>query len=127
LNDAFVIRREIAKNSPAGSAIVRTLEASIDTTWSPYLEAVGKEASHSRKNVESRVKRNIKRKFLSRSKKPPTDGWRLSDKEFDGLHRIYRFTLEGCCDSLGLSGHGGLPFYYKENSLLDHNVKGQSA
>jgi len=110
LNDAFVIRLEIAKNSPAGSAIVRTLETSIDTTLSPCLGVVGKEVLHSRKNVESRVKRNIKRKILSRIKKPPTDGWSLSDKEFYELHRIYRFTTEGCCDSLDLSGHGGLPF-----------------
>ena len=125
LNDAFVIRREITKNSPASTAIVCTLKTSIDTTLSPCLEASGKEVSHSRKNVESRVKRNIKRLFLSRSKKPPTDGLRLSDKEFDGLHRIHKFTVEGCCDSLGLNCHEGLPFYSKENSLLDHNVTRQ--
>jgi hypothetical protein len=69
LNDIFVIRREIAKISPAGSAIVCTLKTRIDTTLSPCLEAVGKEVSHSQKNVESRVKLNIKRKFLSCSKK----------------------------------------------------------
>ena len=88
MNDAFVIRREIAKDSPVGSAIVPTLETSIDTTLSPCLEAVGKGVSHSRKNVESRVKRNIKRKFLSRSKRPTTDGWRLNYKKFDELHSI---------------------------------------
>ena len=59
MNDAFVISRKIAKNSPVVSAIVRTLETSIDTTLSLCLEAAGKEVSHSRKNVESRVKRNI--------------------------------------------------------------------
>jgi len=127
LNDALVIRRKIVKNSSVGSAIVRTLKASIDTTFSPCLRAVGKEVPHSRKNVECRVKRNTKRKLLSRSKRPPTNGWRLNDKEFDELHRIYKFTMEGCCDSLGSNGHRGLHFYSKENSLLDHNnVSGQS-
>ena len=67
--------------TPVGSAIVRKLETSIDTTLSPCLQAVGKEVSHSRKNVESRVKRNVKQKLLSRSKRPPTDGWRMNDKE----------------------------------------------
>jgi hypothetical protein len=51
---------------------VRTLETSIDTTLSPCLEAVGKGVWHSRKNFESRVKQNIKRKFLSRSMRPQT-------------------------------------------------------
>ncbi len=87
---------------------------------------MGYEGSHSRKNVESRVKRNVKRILLSRSTRPPTDGWRLNDTEFDELHSIYKFTMEGCCDSLGLNGHKGLPFYSKENSLLDHDVSGQS-
>ncbi len=100
LNDAFVIRRELVKNSSASSAIDRTLKTSIDTTLSPCLKAVGNDVSHSRKNVESRVKRNVKRKLLSRSKRPTTDGWRLNDKEFDELHSIYKFTVEGCCDSL---------------------------
>jgi hypothetical protein len=126
LNDAFVVRRELVKNSYAGSVIVRTLKTSIDTTLSPCLGAVVCEGSHSRKNVESRVKRNVKRIFLSRNKRPPTDGWRLNDKEFDELHSIYKFTVEGCCDSLGLNGYKGLPFYSKENSLLDHDVFGHS-
>ncbi len=56
LNDAFVIRRELVKNSSAGSAIERTLKTSIDTTLSPCFEAVGNEVSHSRNNVDSRVK-----------------------------------------------------------------------
>ena len=102
MNDAFVIRRELVKNSPASSAIDRTFKTSIDTTLSTCLKAVGNEVLHSRKNVESRVKRNIKRKLSNRSKRPTTDGWRLNDKEFDELHNIYKFTVEGCCDSLGL-------------------------
>ena len=127
LNDAFVVRKKLVKNSSAGSAIVRTSwKTNIDTTFSPCLGVVGKEVPHSRKNVGSKVKQNIKRKALSRIKRPPTDGWRLNDKEFDELHKIYKFTMEGCCDSLGLNGHKGLPFYSKENSLLDHNVAGQS-
>ena len=93
-NDAFVIRRELFKNSPIGSAIDRTLKTSIDITLSPCLEAVGNEVSHSRKNVESRVKRSVKRKLFSRSKRPTTDGWRLNDMEFDELHSIYKFTVE---------------------------------
>jgi hypothetical protein len=63
---------------------------------------------------------------LSRSKRPTADGWRLNDKEFDELHSIYEFSAEGCCDSLGLNGHKGLPFYSEENSLLSHDVTGQS-
>ena len=66
-----------------------------------------------------------KLKLLSRSKRPPTDGWRLTEKEFDELHGIHKFTVEGCCDSLGLNGHKGLPVYSKENSLFDHDVTGQ--
>jgi hypothetical protein len=125
LNDAFVIRRELVKNSPDGSVIDRTLKTSIDTTLSPCWKVVGNEVSHSRKNVESRVKRNVKRNLLSRSKRPTTIGWRLNDKEFEELHNIYKFTVEGCCDSLGLKGHIGLPFYFKENSVLSHDVTGQ--
>jgi hypothetical protein len=63
---------------------------------------------------------------LNRRKRPTIDGWRLSDKEFDELNRIYSFTLEGCCDPLGLNGHRNLAFYSKHNSLLDHDVPGQS-
>jgi hypothetical protein len=95
LNDAFVIRRELVKNSPAGSTIDRTWKTSIDTTLSPCLEAMCNEVSHSRKNVESRVKRNVKRKLLIRSRRPTTDGCRLNDKEFDELHSIHKFTVEG--------------------------------
>ena len=82
----LLLDENFLKNPSAGSAIVRTLKTSIDTTLSPYLGAVGKEVPHSQKNVESGVKHNTKRKLLSRSKRPPTDGWRLNDKEFDELH-----------------------------------------
>ena len=82
------------KKSSASSAVVRTLKTSIDTTLSHCMGAVGKKVPHSRKTIESRVKRNIKRKLLSRSKKPPTNGWRLNDNEFDKLRSIYKFTVE---------------------------------
>ena len=101
-----------------------TLKTSIDTTLSSSLGTMGKEVPHSRKNVESRVKRNIKRKLLNRSKRPSTDGWRLNHKEFDELHSIYKFTVEGWRDSLGLNVHKVLPFYSEQNSFLDHDVSG---
>ena len=34
--------------------------------------------------------------------------------------------MEGCCDSLGLNGHKGLPFYSEHIFLQDHNGSGQS-
>ncbi len=73
-------------------------------------------------NVESRVKRIVKRNLASRSKRPPTDGWRLNDTEFDQLHTLYIFIVEGCCDALGLNSHMNLPFYSEHISLLDHDV-----
>jgi hypothetical protein len=72
------------------------------------------------------LKRIVTIKLLNRRKRPPTDGWRLSDKEFDELNRVYGFTLEGCCDPLGLNGHRDLSFYYEQSSLLDHDVSGKS-
>ena len=118
----LIIRRELPLNSSASYVLEHILKTIIDTTLSPSLGTVGRGAPHSRKNVESRVKRNIKRKLLSRTKRPPTDGWRLNDKEFNEFHSIYKFIVEGCCDSLNLNGRKGLPFYSEHNSLLDHNV-----
>ena len=70
MNDTFVIRRELVnKNSSTGGAIVRALKTSIYTTLSPSVGSVGKKVPYSRKNVKSRVKRNIKRKLFSRSKR----------------------------------------------------------
>ena len=60
LNDALVIRRELVKNWSAGSTIVRTLKTSIDITLSPCSWDVVEEVSHSRKNVESKWKRDVK-------------------------------------------------------------------
>ncbi len=67
LNDAFVISREIVSTPPAGRAIEPTLETSIDTTLSPELRT-SEEVLYSRGDVESRVKRMVKRKLASRSK-----------------------------------------------------------
>ena len=34
--------------------------------------------------------------------------------------------MEGCCDPLGLNNLRNLPFFSEKNSLLDHDVSGQS-
>ena len=109
MKDALVIEREIVPPSLASVAIDRTLKTSIDTTLSPLLRT-GEEVSHSEKLVKPKVKRIVKRRLTNRSKRPPTDGWRLNDTEFNELHAVYKFTVEGCCDTLGLNGHMKLPF-----------------
>jgi hypothetical protein len=107
LNDALVIKRKLDLNPPTGCVFEHTLTPSIDTTSSPNLGVVGEKILHYRKSsVESRVKRVVKRKLASRSKIPPANGWILNDKEFNELHNLCKFTVEGCCDSLGLNGHG---------------------
>jgi hypothetical protein len=127
LNDAFVIKRELDTSPPVDCVLEDTLTTSIDTTRSPNLGIVGeKSIVYLRKSVESRVKQNVKRKLISRSKRPPTDKWRLNDREFNELRDRYKFTLEGCCDSSCLNGHKSLPFYYEQNTLLDHDVSGHS-
>ena len=45
-------------------------------------------------DIGHKLKRIITRNLLNRRKRPTTDGWRLSDKEFDELNKIYSFTLE---------------------------------
>jgi len=80
----------------------------------------------SKRDMEHRLKRMVKRKLLNRNKRPPTYGWRLNDEEFDELNKTYKFTLEGCCDPLGFNGHRKLPFYLEINSLLDDDVSKQS-
>ncbi len=125
LNDALVAHGEIVSTPSASCKIYRTLGTSIHTTLGPLLRT-SEEALHSGGNVESRVKRIVKRKLASRSKRPPTDGWRLNDTEFDKLHILYKIAVEGCCDALGLNGHMNLPFYSEQNSLLDHDVSHQS-
>ena len=68
---------------------------------------------------------SVTRKLLNRRNIPPTDGWRINDRKIGELNRTYSFTLEGCCDPLGLNRHHNLP-YFEQSSLLDHDVSGQS-
>jgi len=44
----------------------------------------------------------------------------------DELNRTYSFTLESCGDPLDLNDHRNFTFYSEQNSLLDHDVSGQS-
>ncbi len=125
MNDALANRGEFFPTPLASSTIDRTLGTSIDTTLGPLLRT-SEEVLHSWGDVESRVKGIVKRKLASRSKRPPTDGWRLNDTKFDQLHTLYRFTMEGCCDVLGLNDHKNLPFYSEHNSLLEPDVSHQS-
>jgi hypothetical protein len=92
LNYALVVRGEIILTPPAGSAIERTLETRIDTALSPKLRAREK-VLHSGGNLKSRVKWIVKRKLASRSKRPPTDGWRLNGTEFNQLHSFFTNSL----------------------------------
>ena len=52
--------------------------------------------------------------------------WRLSDDEFDLLHQKYNFTIEACCDPLGLNGHAELPYFSSKKSFLLHDVAAQT-
>ena len=78
----------------------------------PNLGIVSKEVSIplNKRGIEPRLKRMVKRKLLNRSKRPPIDGWRLNDEEFDELNKTYRFTLERCCDLLDFNGQKIYPF-----------------
>jgi hypothetical protein len=106
---------------------IDTSLTSIDITLSPNVGVVSKKSPHPLKerNEGHKLKRIVTRKLLNRRKRLTSDGWRLSDKEFDELNRTYSFTLEGWCDPLGLNGHRNLLFYSEQNSLLDHDVSGQ--
>jgi RIO-like serine/threonine protein kinase len=55
----------------------------------PNLRIVKKEVSIplDKKDVEPRLKQMVKLKLLNRRKRPPTDGWRLNDEEFDKLNK----------------------------------------
>ncbi len=127
MEDAIFLSRENELSLRCGRNIDTSL-TSIDRALSPNLGVVSKENPHPLKetDVGHKSKRIITRKLLNRRKRPTADGWRLSDNEFDELNRIYSFTLEGCCNPLGLNGHRNLPFYFEQNSLLDHDVSVQS-
>jgi len=112
----------------------KNIDCTIDTSLTsiealtPNLGTIDKEVSISlnKRYIERRLKRMMKRKLLNRSKRPPTECWRLNDEKFDQVNKTYRLTLEGCCDPLGFNGHMKLPFYSKNISLLDHDVSKQS-
>jgi hypothetical protein len=127
LKDAIILNRENEFSLRCGRNIDASL-TSIDIALSPNLGAIIKENPHPLKerDVGHKLKRIVTRKLSNRRKRPTTDGWRLSDKEFDKLNKSYGFTLEGCCDPLGLNGHRNLAFYSEQNTLLDHDVLGQS-
>jgi len=80
----------------------KNIGCSIDTSltsiaiFDPSFRTVSKEASipSIKRDVEPRSKQMVKLKLLNHSKRPPTDGWKINDAEFDELNKIYRFTLE---------------------------------
>ncbi len=78
------------------------------------------------KSVDPRVKRLKTRRLTNRKKNLPTNGWRLSDVEFDKLNSHYHFSVERCCDPLGLNRHGTPPYYSEIDFLLDNDVSGYS-
>jgi hypothetical protein len=127
LKDAIVLNRENELTLRCGRNIDASLN-SIDRALSPNLGFLGKEHQHpfKERDVGHELKRIVTRKLLNRRKRPTIDGWRLSDKEYGELIRVYIFTLEGYCDPLNLNGHRNLPFYSEQNFLLGHDVSGQS-
>ncbi len=54
------------------------------------------------KSVDPTVRRLKSRRLTNRKKNLPTNGWKLNDIEFEKLNCLYHFTVEGCCDPLGL-------------------------
>ena len=62
----------------------------------------------------------------TRKKNLPTNGWKLSDTEFEKLNRICKFIVERWGDPSKLNRHGTLPYYSELNSLLDNDVSGKS-
>ena len=73
LNNAFVSSQEDQLSPQIGRNIDTSLTR-INIAINPNLEVVYKEVSHSEREVESKLKRSIKRKCLNRRKRPPTDG-----------------------------------------------------
>ena len=92
MEDAIVLNRENELSLRCGRNIDASL-TSIDKALSPNLGVVSKENPHPLKetDVVHKLKRIVTRKLLNRRKRPTTDGWRLSDKKFDELNRIYSF------------------------------------
>jgi hypothetical protein len=78
LNDAIELNREIESSQRCGLDIDTSL-TNIDSALSPNLRTFSKNNSHSflESDSERKLKRIVTIKFLSRRKRPPTDGWRL--------------------------------------------------
>ena len=125
--DAMELNQEI-KLSLRCDRNIDTSLTGIDIALSPNLGDVNKESPYPliEKDVEQKMKRIVTRKLFNHRKRPPTDGWRLNDNEFEELNITYSFTLEACCDPLGLSGHRNLPFYSEQKKKKYHDVSGQS-
>jgi hypothetical protein len=62
----------------------------------PNFATASKEVSIplNKRDIEPRSKGMVKRKLLNRSKRLPTDSWRLHDEEFDELNKILRVYIE---------------------------------
>jgi hypothetical protein len=88
LNDAFVLNREL-EFPPQVGCDINTLITSIDTTISSNFGVVSEETPHSKKDVETKLERNVELKLLDRRKRPSRYGWRLvDDEEFDESHKL---------------------------------------
>ena len=81
-----------------------------------------------RNNTNSKIenRKPVRKRNLTLKKNLPTDGWRLVDAEFDKLHALFNFTLEACCDPLGLNGHHNLPYCSQNDSFLLKDVSKES-
>ena len=88
LKDAIELNRKIKLYPRCGRNIDTSL-TSIDIASSPNLGVAGKESPHPLKerDVGQKMKRIDTRKLPNRRKRPPTDAWRLNDKELDELNR----------------------------------------
>ena len=85
----------IELNNVAGDLVHRAC-FDIDTAVDSHRETTVRHDSHPfDKSVDPRVKRLKTRRLLNRKKNLPTNGWRLSDIEFEKLNRFYIFTVEG--------------------------------
>ena len=127
MKDAIILNRENELSLICGWNIDASL-TSIDIALSPNLGVVSKESPHLLKERDARHKlsRIVTRKLLNRRKRPTINCWRLNDKEFDELDRTYSFTLEDCCEPLGLNGHHNLLFYSEQHFVLDLDFSGQT-
>jgi hypothetical protein len=109
------------------SDLVHSTPIDIDTvTGSHWESGIRHDLSPFNRSVDPKDKRLKTHRLLNRKKKLPNTGWRLSYVEFEKLNRLYKFTIEGCCDPSGLNRYGTLPYYSEPNSLLDSDVSNES-